>query len=91
MTQQIKYKNARTALRAKKTRLQNRLVDATSDLEKFKDPNLSVHDNEELLARLATDNNGLQKKVAVYNNILISCTIQWMKWQVMRKDGQWMS
>ena len=45
-------------------------MEAATDHEKFSDPNLSVHDNDELLARLATYLFVLQKKVATCNNKL---------------------
>ena len=40
------------------------------DLEKFKDPHLSVHDNNALLAILATHESILAKEVAIYNKKL---------------------
>ena len=70
MMQQLLYKNAQTALKSELTHLQNRLIDANGDLGKFKDPQLSVHDKNELLATLGTHDIVLAKKVAMCNNKL---------------------
>ena len=70
MMQQIRYKNARTALKSETTWLRNRLIYANLDLEKFKDASLSVHDYDKLLARLATHDDMIQKKVALCNEKL---------------------
>ena len=54
MLQQIICKNARTALKLETTQLGNRLIETNTDLEKFKDVSLAVHDYDTLLAVLAT-------------------------------------
>ena len=51
--------HARTALKAETTHLGHRLIEANTDLEKFKDASISVHNYEDLLARLATHDNML--------------------------------
>ena len=45
----LRYKNARTALKAEMVKLGNKLTEANIDLQKFKDVSLTLHDYDTLL------------------------------------------
>ena len=49
MMQQLKYKNARTALRGEMTHLDIQLMEARKALERFSNPHLLIHERDELL------------------------------------------
>ena len=48
------------ALEREMTELENRLVEANTDLEKFKDVSISVHDHNTLVIKLETHQDMLQ-------------------------------
>ena len=70
MTQQTRYKNGRTALKSEMTQLGNRLIEANTDLEKFKDISLLVYDYDDLIVRLAKYDDMMHKNMALCNEKL---------------------
>ena len=67
---QLTYINTRTALKREMTELGNWLVEANTDLEKFKDVSISVHDHDSLLVTLETYQDMLQRKMTLCNDNL---------------------
>ena len=67
---QLQYRNTRTALKGEMTKLGNRLLEANTYLEKFKDVSITVHDHNALLITLATHEKMLQMKTTRCNDKL---------------------
>ena len=67
---QLQYKNARMTLRGKISRLGNRLTGAKTNLEKFKDVSILLHDYGALPVTLETHHDMLQRKVTLCNEKL---------------------
>ena len=64
---QVKYRNARTALKGEMTKIENRLLEANTDLEKF---SITIYDHDALLITFATHQEILQMKTTHCNDIL---------------------
>ena len=68
---QLKYKHARASLKGKMIKLKHRLAEANTDLGKFKDIGISIHDHNALVVKLETHQDMLQRKTALCNNKLM--------------------
>ena len=67
---QVKYQNTRASLKGEMTKLGKRLLEANTDLHKFKDVSISVHDHGILLETLKTHQDMSQGNIKVFRGIV---------------------
>ena len=84
---QLKYKNTRVSLMGEMKKLKHRLMEANTDLGKFKDVGISVQDHIALVVRLKIHQNMLQRKMTLCNDKLrqLHSTIE----HVASKEQNW--
>ena len=59
------YHIPRTALKGEMTNLETKLGEANTDLDKFKDVSISMHDHNTLLVILATQQDIIKMKILI--------------------------
>ena len=67
---QLQYENTRALLVGEMTKLEYRLLEASSDLGRLKDSNITLYDHNALLIVLATHQDMLTRKITLCNDRL---------------------